>query len=126
MTRRLPAWALLALLLLAGAALALAWAAVSALHPMPLSVVIDGERVLDGIDLASMPSAHKVVLAVVLAFFLLASLLVVPVALLLALLGLLVGVLALVGLPLLVAAGLLALLLSPLWLGVWLLFRLLA
>jgi hypothetical protein len=123
--RRWP-WVLLALMLLGVAALALAWGAVSALNPVPFSVVVDGRQVFEGLDLASMPPAHKVVLAAVLAFVLLAALVVLPVALLLTLLGVLVAALAVVGLPLLVAFAVLAVLLSPLWLGVWLLFKLLA
>jgi hypothetical protein len=124
-SRRWP-WMLLALMLLAMAALALAWGAVSALNPVPFRVVVDGQQVFDGIDLASMPPAHKVVLAAVLAFVMLAALVVLPVALLLTLLGVLVAALAVVGLPLLVAFAVLAVLLSPVWLGLWLLFKLLA
>ncbi len=125
MSRRWP-WVLGALLLLAGTALALAWVGISALHPLPFSVVVDGERVFEGIDLGSMDPALKLLLAALSAFVLLAALIIVPVALLLSLLGLLVAALAVVGLPLLVAGVLLAVLLSPLWLIVWLLFKLLA
>ena len=125
MSRRWP-WVLGALLLLAGAALALAWIGISALHPLPFSVVVDGERVFEGIDLGSMDPALKLLLAALFAFVLLAALIIVPVALLLTLLGLLVAALAIVGLPLLVACVLLAVLLSPLWLILWLLFKLLA
>ncbi len=125
MSRRWP-WVLGALLLLAGTALALAWVGVSALHPLPFSVVVDGERVFEGIDLGSMDPALKLLLAALFAFVLLAALIIVPVALLLTLLGLLVAALAIVGLPLLVACVLLAALLSPLWLILWLLFKLLA
>ncbi|MBP6251161.1 MAG: hypothetical protein KA387_00305 [Rubrivivax sp.] len=125
MSRRWP-WVLGALLLLAGAALALAWIGISALHPLPFSVVVDGERVFEGIDLGSMDPALKLLLAALFAFVLLAALIIVPVALLLTLLGLLVAALAIVGLPLLVACVLLAALLSPLWLILWLLFKLLA
>ena len=125
MSRRWP-WVLGALLLLAGAALALAWIGISALHPLPFSVVVDGERVFEGIDLGSMDPALKLLLAALFAFVLLAALIIVPVALLLSLLGLLVAALAVVGLPLLVAGVLLAVVLSPLWLILWLLFKLLA
>lgn len=125
MSARWP-WMLGALLLLAGAALALAWIGISALHPLPFSVVVDGERVFEGIDLGSMDPALELLLAALLAFVLLAALIVVPLALLLTLLGLLVAALAVVGLPLLVAFVLLAALLWPLWLILWLLFKLLA
>jgi hypothetical protein len=81
-------WVLGALLLLAGAALALAWIGISALHPLPFSVVVDGERVFEGIDLGSMDPALKLLLAALFAFVLLAALIIVPVALLLTLLGL--------------------------------------
>lgn len=119
-------WLLVVLVLLFLGALALSWTALSSVNPMPFSVVIDGERVFEDVDLSALHPGHLLTLAAVLAFALLALLVVVPVAVLLALLGVLVGVLAVVGLPLLVAAVVLAVLLSPLWLGVWLLFKLLA
>jgi hypothetical protein len=113
-------------LLLTLAAMLLAWSAISALNPVPLSLSIDGERIVDGIDLASMSAGHLLVLSALLAFVLLAALVVLPMALLLTLLGLLLAALAVVGLPLLLAMALVGLLLSPLFLVVWLLWWMLA
>ena len=120
--RRWPL-ALTTLVLLALGAVLLAWAAVSALNPVPVSLNIDGEQIFTGLDLASMPPAHKVVLAALLAFAMLAALVIVPVALMLGLVALMVGLLALVGLPLLVAAAVLAVVLAPLWLLGWLVWK---
>jgi hypothetical protein len=125
--RRLPAWAialglLLALLLVAAAVLA-AWA-IDALPVAPISISIDGEQVLQGIDLAQLPPAHKVVLVAVLLCALLATLVIVPVALVAALGALALVLLLVVGLPLLMAGMLLALLLSPLLLVGWLVWKL--
>jgi len=119
-------WALGLLLVLAASAVAAVWLAISAIHPVPFSVVVDGEQVFQGVDLAGMDPGHKLGLALVVAFALLAAMVVLPVALLLALAGVRVGVLTVVGVPLLVAFVVLAVVLSPLWIGVWLLFKLLA
>jgi hypothetical protein len=115
---------LITLLLLAAGAVLLAWGALSALNTVPVSLTIDGERIFSGLDPAALPPAHKLLLAALLAFALLATLIVVPVALLLTLLGVLVAALAIVGLPLLAVFALLALLLSPLLLAGWLLWKL--
>ena len=125
MRRRWPI-ALGVLLLLALAAVLLAWGAISALQPMPLSISIDGERIVEGIDLAAMPPEHQLALAGILAFVLLSALIVLPMALLMTMLGLLLAALAVIGLPLLAALALLGLLLSPLLLAGWLLWKLLA
>ena len=125
MNRRWP-WMLGLTLLAALAAVLLAWGAISALNPMPLNISIDGERVVNGLDLAGMPPAHKLLLAGLLAFVLLSALIVVPLALLLTLLGLLVAALAIVGLPLLAALALVGLLLSPLLLIGWLVWKMVA
>jgi hypothetical protein len=117
--------ALATLLVLAAGALALAWSGIQALAPVPLNISIDVQRVVQGLDLASMPPAHQVVLAALLAFALLAALIIVPMAVTLTLLGLLVAALALVALPLLAAVAVLAIVLSPLLLLVWLTWKLL-
>ncbi len=123
--RRWP-WVLALMALLAFGAAMLGWGLVEAVHPLPLSVTIDGERVVEGLDLAGLPPAHKVVLAAVVAVALLLAVVLVPVALALTLGLLLLLLLLAVGLPLLVAGALLALLLSPLLLLGWLLWALLA
>lgn len=117
---------LLALLVLAAGAALLAWGAISALNPVPVSLTVDGERIFSGLDLAALPPAHQLLLAALVAFALLAALIVVPVAMLLTLLGLLVAALAIVGLPLLAVFALLAVLLSPLLIVGWLLWKLVA
>lgn len=120
--RRWPL-ALTTLVLLALGAALLAWGAISALNPVPVSLAIDGEQIFTGLDLAGMPPAHKVVLAAVLALLMLAALVIVPVALVVCVAAVLVGVLAVVGLPLLAVAAVLAVVLAPLWLLGWLVWK---
>ena len=110
-TARWP-WLLAGLLLAFGAAFLLAWAALQSVDVVPFSVVVDGERVFEDIDLSALHPGHLLTLAALVAFALLAAMVVLPVALLLVLLGVLVGVLAVVGLPLLVAAIVVAVLLA--------------
>lgn len=119
-------WVMGLLLVLFLGAMALTWTALSAVDTAPFSVVIDGERVFDDVDLSALHPGHLLTLAAVLALALLALLVVVPTAMLIVLVCVLVGVLAVVGLPLLMVAVVLGVLLSPLWLAVWLLFKLLA
>jgi hypothetical protein len=118
-------WPLM-LVMLAVTALALltvAWSAIDALGSMPVHITVDGEELVQGLDLASMPPAHRIVLAAVIVFALLAALVVLPVALLMALAGVVLAAFAVVGLPLLAAAAVVAVVLSPLWLLGWLLWR---
>lgn len=122
--RRWP-WVLGLLVLLVFGATMLGWGLMEALRPVPISVTIDGERVVSGLDLASMPPAHKVVLAAVIACAMLLAIVLVPVALVMSLGLLLLIVLLAVGLPLLAAGAVLALVLSPLLLAGWLLWALL-
>ena len=96
---------------------------VNALPTTPLHVSIDGEPVWSSMGLAQMPPAHKVVLAAVILVSLLAAMVVLPVALLLGALALAAIVLSVVALPLLIAALVLAVVLSPLWLLLWLVWR---
>ena len=95
------------------------WALVDAVGMLPVSLTIDGERVLDGIDLAGLPPDHKLALAATLLFGVLTAVLVVPMALGLLLLGLALAVL----LPLAIALAALALVTAPLWLLAWALWR---
>jgi hypothetical protein len=116
--RRWPiALALMALAVLA--AIALAWNLVDAIDVVPVSLTVDGERVLDGLDLAALPPAHRFALVALVVFAALTLLLAVPIALLLLLLALALVLL----LPLTVALAALALVLSPLWLLGWLAWR---
>jgi hypothetical protein len=125
--RRRRRWPLVLLVfVVAGAGLMLAlWHGLSALDSMPINVSIDGERIVTGYDLASLPPLHKLVIVAAAVFALTAVLVVVPLAVLMALAGVTVGLLLAIGLPLLVVAAVLGLLLSPLILLVWLLWRLL-
>ncbi len=120
--RRWPL-ALTTLVLLALGAALLAWGAISAFNPVPVSLAIDGEQIFTGLDLAGMPPAHKVVLAALLALLMLAALVIVPVALVVCVAAVLLGVLAVVGLPLLAVAAVLAVVLAPLWLLGWLVWK---
>ena len=113
---------LMALGLLVVVALALA---VNALPSTPMHVSIDGQPVWDSMGMGQMPPAHKVVLAAVIACALLLAIVLVPVALVMSLGLLLLIVLLAVGLPLLAAGAVLALVLSPLLLAGWLLWALL-
>jgi hypothetical protein len=87
----------------------------------PVSVVIDGREVTQGLNLAGMPPAHKVVLALGLSLALLAALVIVPAALLAVLLAVMAAALLVLGLPLIALAVVLAIVLSPVVLLVWLL-----
>jgi hypothetical protein len=121
--RRWPQVLLLLLFLLLALALAGLWTALSALQPMPLNISIDGEQVARGLDLAALPPAHKLVFASVALVVLLSALVILPLTLLIVLLGaLLLAVLA-VGLPVLAVLVLAGVLMSPLLLVLWLLWR---
>lgn len=111
---------LFALLWLAAAML---WLAVQTVPYAPVHVMIDGEDVLSGFDLAGLDAAAPVALLVAVAVTLVVLLVVVPVALLVALLGLASVLLLTVGLPLLAMLGVFGLLLSPLALLIWLIWR---
>jgi hypothetical protein len=118
---------LLAATLLVLLCLALAVWLLSQLELAPhVNVVIDGQRVASDLAFASWPPAHKVVLVAVLAGMLLLALVVLPIAVLLGALALALVLLLAVGLPLLSVALVLALVLSPLWLLLWLAWRVLA
>ena len=110
--------ALLGLALLAGGLL---W--VGHLDLAPLSIVVDGDEVLDQWQIADMPPAHRVVMMGVMLLALLAALVVVPVALVVGVVALAALVLVVIGIPLVVVAFIVALLCSPLLLLGWLLWR---
>lgn len=120
--RRWP-WVLGLSLLIMLALLATAWNGIAALPSVPVDITIDGERVVSGLDVAGMPPPHKVALVAVAAFSMLAALVLLPVALLAGLAALLVAALLIVGLPLLAVAAVLLIVLSPLWLLGWLVWK---
>lgn len=103
-------------------AMLLAWSALSSLGPMPVSLTVDGERVLSGLDLGAMPFVHMLLAAAV-GMLMLTALVMVPMALLIGLVCLVAVTVASVGMPLLLAMAVLAVVLSPLWLIGWLLWK---
>jgi hypothetical protein len=120
---RTSRWVWLWLMLSAFLALVLAGVLVhqvlQALAHAPVSVVIDGRDVTQGLNLAGMPPAHKVVLTLGLSLALLAALVIVPAALLAMLLAVAATALLALGLPLIALAAVLAIVLSPVILLVW-------
>lgn len=122
--RRWP-WVLALLAALAAGVLLVAWHGVEALGMVPLNIVIDGERVAEGLDLAAMALPEKLALVAAIAFAMLVLLVVLPVALLTGLASVLLVLMLVVGLPLVAVLAVVALVLSPLLLVIWLLWRLL-
>jgi len=124
-SRRSRAWvpfALIVPLLFALVVLGLV-SGLGAIDHAPIHVTIDGEPWIAGLDLAALPPAHKVLVACLLAVALLAALVIVPVALLVAVTAIVLVLVAAIGLPLVAVVSLLALVLSPLLLIGWLLWR---
>ena len=113
-------WLSLALCLL----LALgAFHAIDHLEPSLLQITIDGAPLIDDLDLAALPSAPKVMLAIGLALVVLVALFVAMGSVAVVLVALVPIVLLAVGLPLVLVSALLLVLLSPLLLVAWLLWR---
>lgn len=108
---------------LALGAVLLAFSALTSLGPMPVSLTVDGERVLGGLDPGDLPLVHTLLIALALGVLMLAALVVVPMALLVSLACLLAAAVAIVGMPLLLALAVLAVVLSPVWLIGWLLWK---
>jgi hypothetical protein len=125
--RRAARWPriLLALTVFGAAVLAaLAWIAQDlALWTAPWHLRVDGEEIFSGFSGQDLPPAHRVVLAAVLLMACLAALVVVPLAMMLVLLSVATAVLLAVGLPMLLVLCGLALLLSPLLLLSWLVWK---
>jgi hypothetical protein len=126
--RRAARWPLIllpALVVIGAAALALlAWIAQDlALWTAPAHLLIDGDEILSGFNGQDLPPAHRVVLAAVLLMACLAALVIVPLAVMLVLLSVAAAVLLAVGLPMLLVLCGLALLLSPLLLLSWLVWK---
>ena len=114
-------WSVLAAMLLATALLllvlmALAWSGLAQLGPAPFSVVIDGDTVFSGIDLANMPAGQQAALVGGLTLAVLLVVVMLPLTLFAVVALVLSVVLLSLGLPLLLVGGLFVLLLSPLWL----------
>ena len=110
---RTALWLLaLALLTLLASSL-LIYNGLQGLSGSPVHIVIDGNEISSSMNLASMPPAHKVVLAFGLAFAVLAALMIVPVALLIAIMAVVVALLFAVGIPALVLLLVLGTVLSP-------------
>jgi hypothetical protein len=123
--RRTGWWILLGLLLGTLAGLAVLFGlALHSLQVPAIDVTIDGERVLQGFDPAQLPLAHKVLLVAGVLCALLAAMVIVPVALVVTLGAVLSAMLLAVGLPLLAIGAVAALLLSPLLLVGWLVWKL--
>ena len=121
--RRLAVAALWTFGLLGLAGLAGVLALLHGFDASPLQLTINDESVTGSFDLDQWSMSHQALLFGGLAVALFAVLVIVPVAFLLALLGVVGAVLLSVGLPLLVVVGVAALLLSPLALLGWLLWR---
>ncbi len=116
--------ALVVTLLVVVAIAGLGWLLSSALAGLgPVHLVVDGAEMGSGWDPGQMPPAHRVVLAGLMISGLLIALTIVPFVLLALAALLLVLLFTVVGLPLaLVLAGV-ALILSPLWLLAWLVWK---
>jgi hypothetical protein len=89
----------------------------------PLQITVNGESMVTDLNLAALPPAHKVVLAVVIALMLLLALLVALCGVVVALVLLVPIVLLTVGLPVLVGGAVVLVVFSPLLLLAWLLWR---
>ena len=109
-----------------------AWLIVSALAmisllgqllPAPVEITVNGASLADEFDLAALPSAHKLALAVVAALAALIALLLGVAALVVVAAALVPVLLLTVGLPVLVGGVVLLALLSPLLLLAWVLWR---
>lgn len=117
--RRRARWALLALALLLVLAAVGAWQALDALGDVPLHISVDGETVVDGWQLGALDGGARLALVIGVALAMLAVLMLVPLLAIAALLS----ALATVALTLLALLGVLALLVSPLLLIGWLVWR---
>lgn len=119
---RWPMWLLLTLLLAVALVIG-GLLAIGHVDLAPVSIVVDGEEVLNQWQIAEMPPAHRVLLAGVMLLALLAALVIVPVALLVGVAALAVLLVVLVGIPLVAVAFVVALLCSPLLLLGWLVWK---
>ena len=124
-------WSVLVTLLLAAAllllgSLALTLSGLTQLGPLPFSLVIDGDTVINGMSLTSLQPAEQAALIGALTLAALLVVVVVPLTLLAVAALVFTVVMLSLGLPLLLMGALFVLLLSPLWLlllGAWWLVR---
>lgn len=121
-------WWLVTSLVISTVALVCLVTALGHLGDVPLHVVVDGDDVGSGVNIAlgSLPAAHQVALASALVLAVVILLLLVPVVLVIALGAVAVGVVAGVGLPLIAVAAGLLIATSPIWvigLLVWMVVR---
>jgi hypothetical protein len=93
------------------------------LLPAPLDITINGTSVASGLDMAALPAAHRLALAVLVAVVLLAVLVLALAAFVVAAVALVPVLLLTVGLPVLVAGVVLLALFSPFVLLAWVLWR---
>jgi hypothetical protein len=93
------------------------------LLPAPLDITINGTSVASGLDLAALPAAQKLALAVLVVVVLLAALVLALAAFVVAAVALVPVLLLTVGLPVLVAGVVLLALFSPFVLLAWVLWR---
>ena len=121
--RRRLRWALV---LMSAAVLVTAWLAwqwVEHGMPLPVEIVIDGERQLVHAQITSLPWTDKAAIAGGIAVAAIAVALALGVAAIAVLMALVLVLLLAVALPLLLGSAVLLVLLSPLWLLAWLLWR---
>jgi len=109
-------WVLLVLLALAFIAALAIVGALASLQIEPVHIVIDGVDQGDVIDLAALASQHRLLLACLVTFALIAALVVVPLALLIAIGAVAFGLVVGIGVPLMLVLLFVAAVLSPLWL----------
>ncbi len=119
------------LLVLLGLALTLLLAASLLIHQLPggglpVHINVNGWEMTPSLGMQQMPAERQVALVAALLGVLLLVMLIVPVAVLLVLGVLLLVILLAVGLPLVLVLGVMTLLVSPLLLLVWLLWKLLS
>jgi hypothetical protein len=116
--------------LLLGVSLTLLLAGALLMHQLSewngVQVSINGWDATPNLGLEQMAPGEKFMLAAVVVICVMASLLIVPLAVMFALMAVLLVILLAVGLPLVLVVGVLTLLLSPLLLIVWLLWKLLS
>lgn len=94
--------------------------------PSPFTVSVDGHELFSSSQVSHLPPAHQVVLAAVALVGLLAAAVVLPVALILGVVAILALVMVAVALPLLAVALVVGLVLSPLLLLGWVVWRVVA
>lgn len=121
-------WWLIASLFVSAIAIVCLVTALGHLGDVPMHVVVDGEEVGGGVNIAlgSLPAAHQVALVSALVLAVVVMLLVVPLVIVIVLGAVVVAVVAGVGLPLIAVAAAFLVATSPIWvvgLLVWMVVR---